>query len=154
MAKAPIQKTIEQEYSATLSERPKKKSFLKKYFMVILVILLAATSMYFYKKSVSDPNAISQAEVKSLVQKVGRLVVLPEDETPTIATVSDPDALKDQAFFAEAKKGDKVLIYSNAKKAILYDPALDKVITIAPLNIDAPKAATPAAPAPKADTKN
>ncbi len=121
------------------------KTFLRKYIvliLILLVILLAGVSAYLYKKATSNPNAASQAEVKSLVSKVGRLMVLPEGETPTIATVSDPEALKDQAFFAEAKKGDKVLIYSNAKKAILYDPEMDKIITIAPLNTDTTKTPT------------
>ena len=162
MPKTSSQNTLEQDYTASINkvvEKPKRRGFFRRYFaliMVVLVIVLAATSVYFYKKSVTDPNAVSQSEIKSLVQKVERLVVVPEDETPTIATVSDPAALKDEAFFVGAKQGDKVLIYSNAKKAILYDPILDKVIMIAPLNIDAPKPTTPTTttPAPKADTKN
>ena len=60
---------------------------------------------------------------------------LPSDELPTIATVSDPEALQNQSFFIDAKKGDKVLIYSNARKAILYDPIANKIITIAPVNL-------------------
>jgi hypothetical protein len=134
--------TTDSEKSDPLSVVQKRKSrrFIRYYLpalLVGLVVLLGATSAYFYKKSKSNPNEASQTEVKSLVQKVNRLVVLPMDETPMIATVSDPAALKDQSFFIDAKKGDKVLIYSNAKKAILYDPTLDKVVTIAPLNISA-----------------
>lgn len=139
-------------------KKPEKKKRLRPFgalFLIFLVIILALTSAYFYKKSRTNPNQSSQAEVASLVEKVGKLVVLPKDETPTIATVSDPEALKGQAFFAEAKKGDKVLIYSNAKKAILYDPILDKIITIAPLNIDMPPTqpeTTNTAPAPSPET--
>ena len=77
---------------------------------------------------------MSQEEVKKVVAQVGKLILLPEGETPTIATVSDPSALKNQAFFADAKKGDKVLIYTNAKKAILYDPVIKKIINVAPVN--------------------
>ncbi len=123
--------------------KPRRRTF-RRYIpliLVVLVIVLAITSAYFYKKSTSNTNQASQAEVKSLVERVGRLAVLPTDETPTIATVSDPEALKNQSFFANAKKGDKVLIYSNAKKAILYDPDIDKIITIAPLNTEQEKAA-------------
>lgn len=103
--------------------------------MAVLVILLAVTAVYFYRKSTQSGD-ISPTETKALMRKVGNLVVLPEDETPTIATVSDPAALKDQAFFIGAKKGDKVLIYSTAKKAILYDPVINKVVNIAPLSVD------------------
>lgn len=137
---------------ASLATKQKKKSFLKKYLpliLILLVIILALTSAYFYKKSRTNVNEVSQAEVKSLVEKVGRLAVLPTDETPTIATVSDPDALKDQAFFVDAQKGYKVLIYSNAKKAFLYDPVSDKIINIAPLNTQSGTSAVTPTPTTK-----
>ena len=97
-----------------------------------------------------NPNVVAQQEVTSLVAKVGRLVVLPEGETPTVATVSDPEALKDQVFFKNAVKGDKVLIYAESKKAFLYSVSLDKIIDVAPLNIGNQKAVTP----PATDTDN
>lgn len=75
-----------------------------------------------------------QEENKSLVDKVGQLIILPDDETPTIATVSDLDKLKGQPFFAKAELGDKVLIYAKAKKAILYRPAGNKIVELAPLS--------------------
>jgi hypothetical protein len=107
------------------------------YILIALVVVLAGTSVYFYKasKGGTQDKTASQAEAKALAAKVGKLIVLPSDEVPTIATVSDPEKLKDQNFFADAKKGDKVLIYTNAKKAILYDPVANKVVTIAPINI-------------------
>lgn len=79
-------------------------------------------------------TGVSDAEIKELVDKVGKLVILP-DEEPTIATVTDPDKLSDQAFFSSAKTGDKVLIFTNAKKAILYRPEQNKIIEVAPVNI-------------------
>lgn len=103
--------------------------------LFLLVLGLAGTTFYFYKKTATATEKAAQAEVKSLVNKVGKLVVLPADETPTLATVADPEALKDQTFFVGAQQGDKVLIYTNAKKAILYSVSLNKVITIAPLNV-------------------
>jgi len=105
--------------------------------LCILVLALAAATVYFYKKS-ANKTSVSATEVKSLVIDVGKHVVLPDGETPTLATVSDPNALKNQSFFANAQKGDKVLIYTNAKEAILYRPSIDKIITIAPLNIETP----------------
>ncbi len=118
------------------------KKILHKFSLVILillVLLLAVTSFYFYKKSkvqtTAASEAASQAEVMKLVDEVGKLILLPVGETPTIATVTDPSALKDQAFFVQAQTGDKVLIYSNAKKAILYRPDINKIIEVAPVNI-------------------
>lgn len=115
-----------------------KKKMSSRRISIILIILLAFTSFYFFKQSLSykkNPNAVVEAEVKDLVEKVGELIVLPPNETPTVATVSDPEALRDQSFFSEADKGDKVLIYTEAGKAILYDPVLNKIISVAPLTI-------------------
>jgi hypothetical protein len=123
--------------------------------MVVAVIISIALAGYFYYelyKLRQNPQAQAEQEVKDLTAKVGRLVVLPTDETPTIATVSDPEALKDQPFFANSVKGDKVLIYSQAKKAYLYSVALDKIIDVAPLNIGNQKSVTPPAPTTE-DTK-
>lgn len=75
-----------------------------------------------------------QEQNKSLIDKVGALIILPDDETPTIATVSDLDKLKGQPFFAKAELGDKVLIYARAQKAILYRPSSNKIIELAPLS--------------------
>lgn len=105
--------------------------------LVLLVVLLSVTSIYFYRKYARNANVdeLSQTETRNLVREVGKLVLLPENETPTIATVSDPEKLKNQDFFIDAKKGDKVLIYTNAKRAILYDPKAKKIVNIAPINI-------------------
>jgi hypothetical protein len=81
------------------------------------------------------------------VAAVGKLIVLPTDEQPTLATVVDPSKLKNQPFFAQAQKGDQVLIYTNARKAILYSPTANKIVEVAPLIIGA-QAAPPAATAP------
>ncbi len=108
-------------------------------FLIGFVLLAGFSAYYFYNQYSAlkkvDPQALIQKESRSLVEKVGRLIVLPEGEEPTIATVSDPEKLVSQPFFAHAKTGYKVLIYTNSKKAILYDPVLDKIVEVAPLNI-------------------
>lgn len=82
------------------------------------------------------PNKESAAQAKKIVEEVGRLVVLPEGEDPTVATVVNPEQLADQPFFAQAKKGYKVLIYTLSQRAILYDPDRHKVVEIAPVNLN------------------
>lgn len=113
----------------------------KKHLVNILVVavLAAGGSAYYFYNEVSalknDPNKIAREDTEKLVAQVGKIIVLPEGETPTIATVSDPEKLKDQPFFAKAKQGDKVLIYTNAKKALLYDVENNKIVEVAPINI-------------------
>ena len=109
--------------------------------LAVLLIVALGTAFYFYKKANANPNDEAVKELARVVKMVGRHIVLPKDETPTMATVTDPEKLKDQPFFVNAKKGDKVLIFSSSGKAILYDPAEDKIVEVAPINasVGAPK---------------
>jgi hypothetical protein len=106
--------------------------------LVAISVTSTASAAVFYKKYQAasvNPQAVAQAEINDMLAKIGALIVLPTDEKPTIATVSDPEKLASQAFFKDAKQGDKVLIYTTAKKAILYDPTANKIIDVAPVSI-------------------
>lgn len=129
--------------------------FRNKRFITLVALLIIAGSGaaggYYYNqynesqkevKRLSNPQEAAKAQVNEAVANVGKLVDLPTGETPTLATVNDPAKLKDQAFFAKAKTGDQVLIYTQAKKAILYRPSTNKIIEIAPVNIGASQPAT------------
>ena len=113
----------------------------KKIFVGIFLLLLFSAmgaTFYFYKQwsdLKQNPQKIFEQEVKDIVDMVGKILVLPEGEQPTVATVTDLERLKDQPFFAQAKIGDKVLIYTNARKAILYRQKENKIVEVAPLNI-------------------
>jgi len=110
--------------------------------VVIVVLAIAVLPSYYfysqYKKTqslLSNPSASSNAQAKVLVDEVGKLMVLPTGEQPTVATISDITKLADQPFFANAKNGDKVLIYTQAKKAILFRESLNKIVEVAPVNL-------------------
>jgi uncharacterized membrane protein YkgB len=75
----------------------------------------------------------TEYEMKSLVADVGEHMLLPENETPTLATVSDLHALEGQMFFRNAAVGDKVLMYLVSQQAILYRPSIDKIIEVGPI---------------------
>lgn len=83
-----------------------------------------------------SPQQAVQEQAKELLDKVGKLIILPTDEEPTIATVTDLKPLQDQPFFKNAKLGDKVLIYSVSKKAVLYREDQNIVVEVAPINFD------------------
>ena len=116
----------------------------QKWLMLLVILLLVAGGIwlaYDYSQlkkendKLSDPQQAAKAATAQLVDDVSQLTNLPAGETPTVATVSDASKLKNQAFFANAQNGDKVLIYTQAKRAILYRPSTNKVIEIAPINL-------------------
>lgn len=105
---------------------------------LVLFVVAVVFAVYSYTQLAElrgDPQRVAQQEVEELVKRVGKLIVLPEGEQPTVATVSDVESLREQPFFSQAKNGDKVLIYTNARKVILYDPLRNKIVEVAPLNI-------------------
>jgi len=81
-----------------------------------------------------NPQQLVDQQGAEIVSKVSLLMDLP-NEAPTIATVLDASKLQDQVFFKNAKNDDRVLIYTQAKKAVLYRPSTNKIIEVSPLNL-------------------
>jgi hypothetical protein len=142
--------------SAVSTPPPQQSRRYGKIITVCIVVgLLAGAAWWYVTQSSPSPTAVQSTtqvastttptpEVKSddMVARVGALIDLPVGETPTIATVSDPSKLEGQAFFAKAKKGDVVLIYTTAREAYLYDPARNKLIEVAPITTSTATATT------------
>jgi len=113
-------------------------------FLTVLLLGAATAGVRLYQKYqdaqaqvalLKNPEEAARVENQKIVDAVGKLIALPEGETPTIATVTDKERLQDQQFFSKAEIGDKVLIYTQAKKAILYRPSTNKVIEVGQVNI-------------------
>ena len=146
---------------SVLSQKTKEtnKNFLKNrsifaviFFVVLILALLP--SLYFYRQYQKSQNlltskssSLADSQNKEIVAAVGKLFELPTNEQPTIATVSDKTKLENQPFFAKAQNGDKVLIYSQNKQAILYRPSMNKIISIGTIN---PASSSPASGSPTA----
>lgn len=113
--------------------------------LVVLVVALGAAGFFYYRYQ-QEMKAKPANEIRALVHTLSRIIELPAEE-PTLATVTDPSKLADQPFFKTAQAGDKVLIFTTARKAILYRPGTDKIIDVAPIQtVTAPATATPPPP--------
>lgn len=109
---------------------------------LILVIFLINTSNnnQNLKRQVEQLSANRQEaqenEAQRLKAEVGKIIELPKDELPTVATVVDADKVRNQSFFADSENGDKVLLFAQTGKAILYRPNIKKIIEVAPINLN------------------
>jgi type II secretory pathway pseudopilin PulG len=129
--------------SVSLKDRRVQRTLVELILVVAVVLLaLAAWNLRKDRNDVksqlaslkANPQLAVDQQTKDLIGKVSHLYNLPTNETPTIAEVSDPAKAKQQsAFFANAQKGDKVLLYVKAGEAILYRPTTNKIILVAPL---------------------
>ncbi|CAN5127232.1 hypothetical protein BH11PAT1_BH11PAT1_0210 [soil metagenome] len=124
------------------------QTFLQRYpflpiILAVMILVVGGVGWYFYtqyqsaQKLLKNPASIAQQKDKETIQKVAKLMDLP-NEQPTLAEVSDKEKLKSQSFFAHAENGDKVLIFTKAKKAILYRASTNKIIEVGPVTLTDP----------------
>lgn len=115
--------------------RAPRNSYARVVFLVLAICVLASAGFVGYKtyKTYEARKAAQGPAADDTLARVGKLVELPQGETPTVATISDLSKIKDEPFFQGAAVGDKVVIYKEAKIAILYRPSTNKVIRDAPL---------------------
>ena len=113
---------------------------LKKIYKILSVLIITtmfAGIGYYVINKIVNKKEDGPKELQSTIDDVSKLMLLPSDEVPTLATVTDIKKLEGQAFFARAETGDKILIYTNNKKVILYSPRLNKIIEVGGINLNA-----------------
>lgn len=117
---------------ATAKKPSRRKVWLIIPGAVVVLALFGAGVMFGVKHFWPDSDK-GRSGMQRAVAAVGKLMILPEGETPTYGTVADAGKLKNQTFFAQAQNGDEVLIYEKARLTILYRPGLKKIVNVGPL---------------------
>jgi uncharacterized protein YneF (UPF0154 family) len=134
--------TAQQNSQGEEAVKSASKASLTKLILIILVLVLAggfAWSFYSYRQVQMQLDQVanqrlSEKEIATLISKVGKHIVLPADQEPTIATVQDASALAEQQpFFKDANNGDTLFIYND--RAILYRESKDVIINVGPVSI-------------------
>lgn len=123
-------------------------SFVKTTLRLVVVLgLLAfgAWSFWRYQQTqeqlrlLSDPQAQSELAAKErmdLLAKVGKLMVLPEGEDPLILNIQNAEEMaKVQPFFQNTIDDDKILIYVEAGKSIIYSPSRNIIVNSGALSV-------------------
>lgn len=89
-------------------------------FSLLILSLIAASGYFYWQRHKAQDNS-------NVITSLEQLIELPTEE-PSLAIITDIEKLKDQPFFQKAENGDKLLIYKNSQKAILYRPSKNKII--------------------------
>lgn len=98
--------------------------------VVIIIVLIGVIVFMVFDKNKTKDNTTKEAmEIK---EKVEKLMYLP-NETPTITTVENSDELKKQDFFKDVKNGDKVLIFIENTKVVIYRPSENRIVNVGPI---------------------
>ncbi len=100
----------------------------------LAALVLAAGICFFVFRGKETTPDTGRARSEQIIKKVGKLYLLPPNETPTVALIEDKESLdKKQKFYQPARNGDYVLVYNKAKMAFLYRESINKLINVAPV---------------------
>lgn len=105
----------------------------------LAIVVFAALAGFFFMESKTlknNPDVAREKQSERIIDKVARLYQLPGGEQPTVAQVQDKEKLKDQTFFSAAQDGDYLLIYTNARLALLYREQDNKLVNVGPVTLD------------------
>lgn len=118
---------------------PTMKKYILSFGLICLVVIFIGSFWYFSENKTNIKNVdkinIDVNDPNSVTAAVSSLMELP-NEKPTVATVSNLKILEGQPFFKKASIGDKILIFTISKKAIIYSPQRHIIVEVAPLNIE------------------
>ncbi len=110
-------------------------------FIIVTIIAIVAIIIAFRLNAkvasintVSTQQVTADDQVKKILADVGQHIIVPANEVPTIAVVSDLSKLAGQPFFERAMLGDVVLIYPNYRRAILWRPSTMKIVEVSAIN--------------------
>src|SRR3989344_6293155 len=81
----------------------------------------------------------NQEVARQVVEKVRKLITLPENVEPTVATIVDVDTLrKRNAFYNKVENGDYLIVTTD--RAILFDADRNIILDVVPVQIQPPAA--------------
>lgn len=110
-----------------------QRSKYQKLIYVVLVCIIAF-ALYLFLQNIKSNRTSQLNDVEYIVKKVNQHYILPTDEQPAMATISDKSKVTTD-FLKQAENGDKVLIYQKAKKVIIYRPSIDRIVDTGPVSI-------------------
>ena len=87
-------------------------------------------------QSVLPEKTKSQVDIANVKAAVSKLMILPSNEEPTLASVQDKSKLADEFLRSKTENGDKVLVYTDSHLVIVYRPSIQKIAAVGVANVD------------------
>jgi hypothetical protein len=130
-------------------KRPKMKKGVLIFIVGFLLGALLVVGFVYYRApqvfSLRTPEEQARLDVLATVKEVGKLMILPTNEEPTVLDITDPQSLiAQQPFFTGSIAGDKLLVYKTTARAIVYSPSRNLIVNVGPVTNNQP--AVPSTP--------
>jgi hypothetical protein len=84
---------------------------------------------------IAKDGKITEREAQKVKTEIAKLINIPQEE-PVMALVTNADQLiAEQPFYQGVTNGDILVIYPQARKAILFNPRTNKLVNVGPVNV-------------------
>ena len=103
------------------------------------IVGIVIGGIFTYQYMISPERMAKKAAAKNvaLLEEVGTHMLLPENETPVIYEVQDPELLSaQQPFFKGAEAGDSLIVFPQSAKAIIYSSKRGLIVNVGPVSFD------------------
>jgi hypothetical protein len=102
--------------------------------LVVLAVAVAVFVAYVINNGSGDSSSNNSGSGADILTRLGAIMILPEGETPSISTVTNAEGLKNGAtFYRDAENGDKILVYAQSGKIIIYREADNLIVNVGPI---------------------
>lgn len=95
--------------------------------IIVIIIIGAAAAVWFF---VIRGNNTDDA---AIIERTSKHLILPAGEQPAITTVENAAEMSGQPFFANVKDGDKIMIYAQSARIIIYRPSENILVNVGPI---------------------
>lgn len=117
------------------------KTTYKLFFGLVVVALVGAGGWWAFRSQSSDDlgnlstaagTKLTDSQVQAVIARVGKFMVIPSDEKPSVAILHGVKELAaQQPFYRDAKEGDILVVYSS--RAIIFDAKANKLVSVSPI---------------------
>ena len=108
----------------------------KNLILIIAILIIVVVTIITTWWVTSGSKTQGQKDLTTVKSLVGKHMILPKDEEPTLAVVDDKSQLTDKFLAAKAENGDDVLVYIQNQVAIIYRPSVDRIVAVGTVTAD------------------
>lgn len=76
--------------------------------------------------------ALAKQETDALLQQVKKHILIPDEEPVVASIVNAAELSKQQPFYSGAQDGDKLIVFPESEKALIYSPSRDILVSAGP----------------------
>lgn len=87
--------------------------------------------------TIANQNVLSDEEIDEVVDALKKNIIIPSEETPVVALITDVEILiAEQEFYQGAENGDFVIVYPDLERAFVFSLKRDLIINVGPVQFD------------------